>query len=414
MTTGEDERGAFLAALRTALMHLYDPVVLRASPLVALFGLEARGDRASALQRQLTEAIEACRPPGGPQTVAGNWRAYQVLRRRCIEQASQADVAADLGLSVRQLQREEKLARELLADQLWRRHDLDILPARRAALAPQLPILMEGSDDAAASTAQELAWIRESIPTEVIDVDAVARQTLDTAATLLQSLWVRVRYTAEPLPLVAMQPVVLSQGLLNALTAAARAGPGGSLRVNVGYGCAELRVTVTGRAASDAAPLAHSEELAAARQLAEVTGGSLALDAGGPGEAFAIMLRLPVAEQAPVLIVDDNADAHLLYQRFLAGTRFLAVGQRDPVQAVALAEQVRPCAVLLDVMMPGQDGWSLLGRLREHPQTRAIPVIVCTILPQEDLALSLGAAEFLRKPISRATLLAALERCTVG
>jgi CheY-like chemotaxis protein len=366
------------------------------------------------LQRQLTEAIEACRPPGGQQAVAGNWRAYQVLRRRCIEQASQADVAADLGLSVRQLQREEKLARELLADQLWRRHDLDILPARRAALAPQLPILMEGSDDAAASTAQELAWIRESIPTEVIDVDAVARQTLDTAATLLQSLWVRVRYTAEPLPLVAMQPVVLSQGLLNALTAAARAGPGGSLRVNVGYGCAELRVTVTGCAANDAAPLAHSEELAAARQLAEVTGGSLALDAGGPGEAFAIMLRLPVAEQAPVLIVDDNADAHLLYQRFLAGTRFLAVGQRDPVQAVALAEQVRPCAVLLDVMMPGQDGWSLLGRLREHPQTRAIPVIVCTILPQEDLALSLGAAEFLRKPISRATLLAALERCTVG
>jgi CheY-like chemotaxis protein len=64
----------------------------------------------------------------------------------------------------------------------------------------------------------------------------------------------------------------------------------------------------------------------------------------------------------------------------------------------------------MDVMLPGIDGWELLGRLREHPHMRAVPIIVCTILPQERMALALGAAAFIRKPASRETLLTALDQ----
>jgi CheY-like chemotaxis protein len=66
--------------------------------------------------------------------------------------------------------------------------------------------------------------------------------------------------------------------------------------------------------------------------------------------------------------------------------------------------------IVLDVMMPEEDGWMLLGQFREHPRMRGIPIIICTIVPQEQLALSLGAAQFLRKPVTRAMLLAALDR----
>ena len=59
-----------------------------------------------------------------------------------------------------------------------------------------------------------------------------------------------------------------------------------------------------------------------------------------------------------------------------------------------------------------RDGWKVLGRLRQHPDTSQIPVIVCTILPQEDLAFSLGASAYLRKPLKRADFLAALDRVT--
>ena len=60
--------------------------------------------------------------------------------------------------------------------------------------------------------------------------------------------------------------------------------------------------------------------------------------------------------------------------------------------------------------MPQDDGWTLLGNLRVHPKTRSIPVVVCTILSQKDLALALGAAEFIQKPISRTEFLSTLER----
>jgi CheY-like chemotaxis protein len=61
-------------------------------------------------------------------------------------------------------------------------------------------------------------------------------------------------------------------------------------------------------------------------------------------------------------------------------------------------------------MLPGVDGWEILGRLREHPTTSSVPVIISTILLQEDLALSLGAAGFLRKPFTQTALLAALDQ----
>ena len=59
-------------------------------------------------------------------------------------------------------------------------------------------------------------------------------------------------------------------------------------------------------------------------------------------------------------------------------------------------------------MLPGIDGWELLGRIRSDPALREIPVIVCTVLPQEELAMALGAAAFVRKPINRQEFLAVL------
>ena len=61
-------------------------------------------------------------------------------------------------------------------------------------------------------------------------------------------------------------------------------------------------------------------------------------------------------------------------------------------------------------MMPQMDGWEVLARLLQSPLTSHIPIIICTILGQEELALSLGAHVYLRKPITRQDFLAALDR----
>jgi CheY-like chemotaxis protein len=144
-----------------------------------------------------------------------------------------------------------------------------------------------------------------------------------------------------------------------------------------------------------------------ARQLTNLCGGRLSLPPQGEG-VFSVTLALPALEQLPVLAIDDNADTLQLLQRYTAGTRYRLIGTQDPEQALTLAGRLSPQIIVLDVMMPQVDGWKVMGTLRQHPLTSHIPIVVCTILAQESLALSLGASGFVRKPVMRQALLDAL------
>jgi CheY-like chemotaxis protein len=108
-------------------------------------------------------------------------------------------------------------------------------------------------------------------------------------------------------------------------------------------------------------------------------------------------------------VIDDNADTLQLLRRYSAGSRYHLFTTQDPETALALAAQHRPEIIVLDVMMPGIDGWKVLTQLRQHPSTEQIPIVVCTILPQRETALSLGASGFVRKPVTRRSFLVALD-----
>jgi len=147
------------------------------------------------------------------------------------------------------------------------------------------------------------------------------------------------------------------------------------------------------------------------RRLLHLCQGSLEItsDRDG-GEVFVAKVMLPLTEKVMVLVIDDNADTLQLFRRYLSGSRYRFVGAQDAERGLALAEELVPQIIVLDVMMPEKDGWSLLGQLRVHPKTRGTPVVVCTILSQEQLALTLGAADFIRKPVRRTEFLSVLDR----
>jgi len=86
----------------------------------------------------------------------------------------------------------------------------------------------------------------------------------------------------------------------------------------------------------------------------------------------------------------------------------------DPTQAVERAKQLKPFAITLDVMMPGRDGWTVLAELKNDPDTRDIPIIVCSILEEDEKGFSLGASDYLVKPILEEDLLNALDRLNGG
>ncbi|MGQ9680911.1 MAG: response regulator [Anaerolineae bacterium] len=394
-------------SLRGALTHLYEPNKLRSSPLVGLLGLAQRQDSVTALQNILTESIEALQPGERTPANAGTWRIYQVLSQRFIEQLTQREVSTDMGLSIRQLRREEAEGLQLLANHLAAHYHLD--PGQQGPLLnPDLP-----SD--APNRREELEWLKCSQASETTDLAELVAGALRTITPLMQSLHVRSECSLPQwLPHLAVQVTSMRQVLVSVLMAGVRAVPNGCLQIEAValHGQVHLEIRpVKPHAPSRALDPGDVESLRIAEDLARISGSDLKV-AIRPGsrEPFVAHLTLPAAERVTVLVVDDNVDTLKLYERYLAGTRYRCLTAADPHKALALAEELVPEFILLDVMLPGVDGWELLGRLREHPRLRGSAIIICTILSQEPLALTLGAAAFLRKPISRQMLLDVLDR----
>jgi CheY-like chemotaxis protein len=111
-----------------------------------------------------------------------------------------------------------------------------------------------------------------------------------------------------------------------------------------------------------------------------------------------------------ILCVDDDTGVINLYRRYLHLRGYRVFGLADSSRVLDVARRLRPYAITLDVMMPQRDGWEVIQELKGDPRTRDIPVIVCSILSEEERGISLGAADYLVKPIMEEELLTALDR----
>jgi CheY-like chemotaxis protein len=116
----------------------------------------------------------------------------------------------------------------------------------------------------------------------------------------------------------------------------------------------------------------------------------------------------------PILVVDDNLDNAEIVRAYLATRGYPITVATSGEQALALFETVKPALVLLDVMMPGRDGWEVCRIMKQHPQLgKAVRVIMVTALNEmEDKreALQTGADDYVAKPFDLATLAATVQR----
>ncbi len=101
-----------------------------------------------------------------------------------------------------------------------------------------------------------------------------------------------------------------------------------------------------------------------------------------------------------VLIVDDDQDSAEILKRTLEKSGYSVLVAHSGSEALELVRKQPPIAITLDVMMPGMDGWSVLSKLKSDPATSSIPVIMVTMLQDRNLGFSLGASEFLTKPVN--------------
>jgi signal transduction histidine kinase/DNA-binding response OmpR family regulator len=165
------------------------------------------------------------------------------------------------------------------------------------------------------------------------------------------------------------------------------------------------------------------------RHFAQMLGGAIEVSSKpGKGSSFIMVLPdHPVAAVAPraeaaaavsadsatgltVLVVDDDPAVHDLLTPALAKENYRVLHAYDGAEALDILRKTPPDIVTLDVMMPKVDGWSVLSVMKSDAALDHIPVIMITIVDDRNLGYSLGATEFMTKPIDRARLLALVRR----
>jgi ammonium transporter len=174
--------------------------------------------------------------------------------------------------------------------------------------------------------------------------------------------------------------------------------------------------------------------LAISRRFCEMMGGSLGVESEvGKGSSFTVRLPLSVidpmdkgqiqesqtvenlagqvsGETDVILVIDDDRTVRELMQRFLHKEGFEVVTASTGEVGLRLARELRPVAITLDVMMPGMDGWAVLTALKTDPELAHIPVVMLTMIDDKNLGYTLGASDYLTKPIDRSRLISLLEK----
>jgi len=412
-STMEEDSAEFSRAVRSALSHLYDNAYLQTHPLTVMWTAGSYGDRLSQaqdLRRSLLDCIERLRPHATAPGDAA--RVYAVLSYRCINGLTIEEIEQKLGLSRRQVYRELTKGINAVAEQL-----LDLLEAR-GARTQQVP-----SETTPVTSRRELAEVELERLTKAVQLDAVLLPTVVEGVCRLLVARLEQRSMAVDIALPGSVPPVLAdrtllrQALLNLLSYGLDVLPNGAtLQVSAGEAEGVVRVTVRRNLAAIAQSGGHATPpqrregvtLQVAQSLIAAQNGRLVLEESA--DDWSAEILLPTAQTPTILLIDDNQALIDLFQRYLAGHRVVVHGTTSGTAALRLVRQAAPQAIVLDVMMPHQDGWEILQALRQEQACATVPIIVCSVLREHDLALSLGANDTLVKPVNQPALLTVLRR----
>jgi CheY-like chemotaxis protein len=397
-----------LSQLRQGLAHLDDPLYLESLELARQISVVAQSpdlSKGQNLRRALQLAIAALDPGQGPGPQIVEPRSYQVLCRYAIAKESMVAIARQLDISLRQSYRELARGIEALARIL---SDMTPSPGGDpAALAAE-----SAPSPVASQAAKVRAELERLVVTDVQDIDlgALLLGVVDSVRAFAGERCLVVQLADATTGLhVATNRVMLRQAILNLLSHVVSTHQGQVVRVELqgSEGDACVRIRYRPATAPDFAQTASPYAMAV--QLIQALGLHWTATTAADGERQ-VAISIPLVTRHSVLMVDDNEGVIALFARYLRQRPYTLTGARDYREALAKLAEVRPEVIILDVMLPQQDGWEVLQALRAHPLGRNVHIIICSIIKDPELAMALGANAFLHKPVDRQSLLQALDR----
>ncbi len=396
MTTYPDD---FEENIRDLLVNLYDYLKLIDNPVAKRLAAKLTGgDRAQTARQMILAAIDDMKSEKSVQLISRQNRLYNILLLRYVEEQATNEVLSQLALSERQYYREHQRAIRTISQIVWDRH----YAGAAAAL------------DASSSLIEELDHLQLAARNKVFDPTEAIASAIQATRVIAEQRGVSLTLqdAREEIVLNVALPVFRQFFIfiLNRLIQSTN--KGGKISIALRLRGDEPIIQIS----SDA--LAQSRQMfqdalqadSAFRELRKRLNADLSTSGDDEGHAR-IMVRFD-HEVHKILIVDDNPDTVSLFKRYLANLPYQLLSTQNEKDAMVIARQTPLACIILDIMLPEKDGWQILQTYKSHPLTEHIPVLICSVLEMKDLAASLGADGYIKKPPSRDEFLAVLRQWT--
>lgn len=380
---------SFIEDVKQVLENLYDFPYLQRHPLAETAPKSNGNENAGQnLRREVISAIEA-HNPGDMSFHSPHARLYNLLHMHYVEAMTIQETSNELSISTRQAYRDLKRGQISIAEILWaNRHQQPNPPLANRDTVVQ----------------SEVSRLNANPVTTSISI--LLRNAMRAVEKLAESHQVILDLQPPLTPItITTNPSVAQQVIVNLLSHAIKHAGNDRLEIDVqgkgngGGVYLQLRFIPQDNFAD---PIRPNDVI---MQLVDHLGwGYSQSETNGTHT-----IQVQFATNTPtILIIDDNEALIDLLKRYLAETGFRIVGTQQGLEGIRLAQEIQPDLVILDVMMPEMDGWEVLQRLRIQPQTENVPVIICSVFNDPELASSLGATMLIPKPINKERFLDAL------
>ena len=393
-------RLTFNEVIKDVLSNLYDTTAIETHPMIYTVlqpPKEYSGNKSEYIRQLMFDAIEQLRPLRKEEAISSpEWRPYYIMYKRYIEGMGVQELSDMLAISPRQMRRDHHRALVSLTELLWTWYSSE------QAVEPETGELQNSQV--------------VQVHNEVID----AVETTHGVYRMLRHRFDEKGFEvsiqpAEGVSLVITDRVILRQALIGIFNESLHIQNGGQLLVNFHNIEHQVIIDISAQVSATWEPASEGEEdddLNAVRYWCELINAHLEEVITHQNDTHCIQwnIKLPLSNQRIMLVIDDQPAVLSMFKRYLSQTNILLVGVEQPDQALTLARHLQPALITLDVMMPQLDGWELLQLLKLDTQIRQIPIIVCSAWDDPDLSRTLGAAAFLKKPITQKMLLETIDR----
>jgi CheY-like chemotaxis protein len=373
----------FLQQVHECLSNYYEYSFLRNHPLVKALTPQSAGEalHIQDFRRTIDELLARLRPGDDSPLSSKYARHYKILFMRYIDQLSIQQILYHLDISERQYYRDHAKAMETFCHIIWDRmhgiEESDVGPLQGNSISIQSEIWrVHNQEDSA-----QLENLTALLESTVVAMHGLAEQHGAT---------IRLLPFEDDLGLY-IDPTVLRQAIIWIISQLlmASANP---VQIDLYCKARDTKLSITFSTSGETTLALEKQEVL--QYLTEALGATLS------SQKSQVVLEVP-AGQDNILIIDDNPDAIELLKSYLVDQPYHVLTALDGTLGIQLARKVQPAVIVLDIMLPKQDGWEILQNIKHYPSTQYIPVLICSVLDTPDLAISLGADGFLKKPPSK-------------